>query len=102
MKVMKRKAIFGVHDKRSYAVNIDVLSTNNFFRQPFGRQLDDRRRINEWKNSAEIAFVNTKHKDTIVSVRAWVKEQKPTEFYAEWSSDSRMWKDDTVQIFYKR
>jgi hypothetical protein len=68
---------------------------------PFGRQLGDLRKVQEWKKSAKSTHVGSKGKATLPAVRKWVKEVKPSEFYAKWKMDSPNYKDDSVEIFYK-
>jgi hypothetical protein len=98
-----RKAGFGTNrsDGFSYAVNIPILDSNDFVNMPFGRQLDDARKVQEWKKTAKSTHVGSKGKATLPAVRKWVKENKPTEFYAKWKMDSSNYKDDSVEIFYK-
>jgi hypothetical protein len=97
----KRKAIFDNYDKDSFAVKVNALSSNDFFRKPFGHQLDDLRAIVKFKEEAKTGYVGAKHKNTMAAVKKWVKLVKPTEFYARWRQDSTWWKDDSVEIFYK-
>jgi len=97
-----KKPAFGTSDGFSYAVNIPTLDSNEFLKMPFGRQLDDSRKVGEWKKTAKKAYVGAKGKGTLPSVKKWVKENKPSEFYAKWKMDSSSWKDDSVEIFYKK
>ena len=95
----KAKPVFGSNDGNNYAVNVDGVD-NGFFKQSFGRQIDDIRRINAWKDTAKKGHVDAKGKPTKTAVRRWVNEVKPREFYAQWKSDSASWKDDSVEIYY--
>ena len=97
----KRKPAFGTSDGFSYAVNIPTLDSNEFLKMPFGRQLDDSRKVGEWKKTSKSTHVGAKGKGTLPSVKKWVKENKPSEFYAKWKMDSSSYKDDSVEIFYK-
>ena len=97
-----KKPAFGTSDGFSYAVNIPTLDSNEFLKMPFGRQLDDSRKVGEWKKTAKKAYVGAKGKGTLPSVKKWVKENKPSEFYAKWKMDSSNYKDDSVEIFYKK
>ena len=97
----KRKPAFGTNEGFSYAVQINELDSNEFFKQPFGRQLDDLRKAKSFMDTAKHIYVGAKHKPTIPTVKKWVRENNPTEFYAKWKSDSPLWKDDSVEIFYK-
>ncbi len=91
----------GRSDGTSYAVKVDSLSSNDFLSQPFGRQLDDMKKLRAWKETASKAHAGAKGKSTMPAVRRWVRENKPAEFYARWKSDGPMWKDDSVEIYYK-
>lgn len=98
----KRKPAFGQDGKINYAVQIDSLDSNEFFKAPFGRQLSDLKKVQQWKETAKKGYVGAKGKPTMSQVKKWVKEVKPSEFYARWKKDSDMWKDDSVEIFYKK
>lgn len=97
----KRKPVFKTIDGTSYAVSIKAISSNDFFSQPFGRQLDDHKIIRGWKITAKIGHVGTKGKSTMAAVKRWIKERGATEFYAKWGADSSYWKNDSVEIHYK-
>jgi len=96
-----RKPVFGHHDGMSYAVKVDSLDSNEFFKQPLGRQLDDAKRLRTWKDGANTAWVGAKGKSTMSAIRRWIKENKPAEFYAKWKSDAPIYKDDSVEIHYR-
>jgi hypothetical protein len=100
----KRKAGFGNSEGFSSAVLIDGLDSNEFFKAPFGRQLGDLKKVKDWKASQGVKtdHVGAKGKSTMAAVKAWVKSVKPTEFYARWKQDSSNYKDDSVEIFYKK
>lgn len=93
------KQSYGNHEKKSYAVKIDDVN-NEFYKQPFGRQIADRRLVSTFIECAKTERVDTKGKSTMATIKAWVKENKPQQFYASWQSDSELYKDDSVQIFY--
>jgi hypothetical protein len=99
----KKKAAFGTNksDKFSYAVNIPLLDNNDFINMPFGRQIDDAKKVMEWKKDAKKGYVSAKGKATLPAVKKWIKENNPSEFYAKWPMDSGSYKDDSVEIFYK-
>ena len=99
-KVRGRKPSFGSHDGNNYAVQINGLDSNEFYKQPFGRQLGDLRKVQEWKKTAKSTHIGAKGKGTMPSVKKWVKEMNLSEFYAMWKKDSSSYKDDSVEIFY--
>ena len=96
-----KKPAFGNSEGKSYAVQINSLDSNEFFKQPFGRRLSDLRKAVAFSKEAKSAHVGAKGESTMKAVKKWVKDMKPSEFYASWQSDSSYYKDDSVQIFYK-
>jgi len=97
-----RKPAFGSADKFNFAVQVNGLDSNDFFKQPFGRTLGDMKKVQKFKETAKVASVGAKGKATKAAVRAWVKENKPTQFFAKWQKDSTNWKDDSVEIHYTK
>jgi len=98
----KRKTSFGSVGGFNYAVSIDSLDSNEFYKKIFGQQLSDLRRVQDFCKEAKSDHVGSKGKATMASVKRWVKEVKPSEFYARWQKDSANYKDDCVEIFYKK
>ena len=97
-----QKPYFGTVDKMNYAVQLNsAVGGNGFPGRGFGGVVDNRNVIKEFKNTAKKAWVGAKGKPTLPAVKKWVKENKPSEFYASWKADSSMWKDDSVEIYYK-
>lgn len=97
-----RKPAFGNSDGFSYAVQINSLDANDFFKQPFGRQLNDLKRVKQFKETAKSTFVDVKGKSIMPAVKQWVKDMKATEFYASWKQESSSYKDDSIEIWYKK
>ena len=93
---------FGLNDtgKMNYAVQINNID-NDYPSMPFGRQIEYRTKIKDFKDTAKKTRVDAKGKGTMPSVKAWVKDNKPSEFWASWPKDSSSYKDDSVEIFYK-
>jgi hypothetical protein len=83
----------------SYAIKIDGVDPH-FLSQPFGRQEESWVAIRTFRVSAKKYYVNAKGKSTIAAVKRWVKEEKPSQFFAKWRSDSSNWKDDSVEVYY--
>lgn len=98
----KKKQFIGNADGFSWAVKLDGINPE-FPKEPFGRQIDGLRRSRVFVKEPDTKsyHVGAKGKSTLAAVRAWVKETKPSEFYARWKSDSSIYKDDSVEIFYK-
>jgi len=91
---------FGSFEGMSYAVKIDGIP-NDYYSLPFGRKIDYRNKIKEFKADAKSTYVGAKGESTMKAVKKWVKEMGVSQFYASWKSDSRMHSDDSVEIFYK-
>ena len=96
------KPYFGLNDtkKKNYAVQINGIE-NDFPSKPFGQQIDAMKKIKEFKTNAKSTRVDAKGKATMAAVKEWVKENKPSEFFASWEKDSSSYKDDSVEIFFK-
>ena len=86
--------------RTSWAVKVDGLSANDFLSLPFGRQMADAKKVQEFKATAKTYHVGAKHRATVAAVREWIKERNPSQFFASWPSDSPQYKDDSVQVWY--
>ena len=73
----------------------------DYHRLPFGRQIEDIKKIRLFCQSALSYHVGAKHKPTLPAVKQWLKEKAPSEYYASWEADHYNYKDDSVQVFYK-
>ena len=91
---------FGSDSEFSYAVKINGID-NKFPTMSFGRALPYIRQAKEFEKSAKSDEVNAKGKSTLAAVKSWVKDNKPSEFFAKWRKDSKFYKDDGVTIYYK-
>ena len=96
------KPYFGLNDtkKKNCAVQINGIE-NDFLTKPFGQQIDAMKKLKEFKTNAKSTRVDAKGKPTMAAVKEWVKENKPSEFFASWEKDSSSYKDDSVEIFFK-
>jgi hypothetical protein len=99
--VRQLKAVFGKAEGFNYAVKVPGVDPH-FFTYSFGRQIDDKWKINEWANGAQKGYAGAKGKATVSSLKEWVKVYQPDEFYAQWRQDSSNWKDDVVEVLYKK
>ena len=59
------------------------------------------KKLKEFKTNSKSIRVDAKGKATMTAVKEWVKENKPSEFFASWEKDSSSYKDDSVEIFFK-
>ena len=94
------KASIAKTAERSWAVLVMGLERQDYLAQPFGRQLDDARRVAAFKASAKRTHVGAKGRATLAAVRCWVRENAPSQFFAAWPSDSAHYKDDAVEIWF--
>lgn len=60
-------------------------------------QLEELKKIKNWKSNAKTGYVRAKGKDPKKAVADWVKEYKPKEYIVSWYKSD---KDDSLQIFY--
>ena len=93
------KATFGNDGEYNYAFKVEGVEPE-FYRRPFGRQLDSARAAGKFCKGAKKYSVGCKGKATMACVKEWVKENKPSQFYAKWKKDSSYYKDDSVDIYY--
>lgn len=78
-----------------WALQVDGLPVD-FPRLPLGQQLEGWEILRMFKAVAKHEYVNTKHKQSLLAIKAWLREVKPSEFCAKWRDG-----DDSVQMFYK-
>lgn len=91
--------IIKTHGDKAYAINLKFVP-KDYPTLIFGQQLKIRSEIQKWLKTAKKGYVGAKNKPTLTSVRNWVSEVKPKEFYAVWRKDSKFYKDDCVEIYY--
>jgi hypothetical protein len=72
-----------------------------FYKAPFGRQLEDLKKVKAFIETAKSYYVGAKGRGTLAAVKQWIKETSPSEYYAKWKKDSSNYKDDSVQVFYR-
>jgi len=82
----------------SYAFCVN--GVNGTFRgQIFERQIDALSKLKAFQDRAEhVAHVRGSQK----AVREWVREKKPSQFFAWWISETDFYHDDSVEIFYTK
>lgn len=98
------KPFAGIVEGYVYFVKIENLERNDFAIAPFGRQIDDLRKVEEWKKTAKSSYVSLKeqpnawksailHEIAALGAKEWyVRFKKPSKFYY----------DDSVEILYKK
>lgn len=97
----KTAAFIGKSEGFNYVVKVNGID-NSFPTKIFGHTLEDRRKLAEWKKDAMTHWVGAKHKATLAAVKKWIKEAQPSEYYTSWRMDSPFYKDDCVEVFYKK
>lgn len=95
----KLKPTYGNKEDFNYAVQLQNVK-GDFFKAPFGRQLDDWKIIKDFQKNAKQYHIDAKGKPTLKAVKEWVKMVKPNQFFAQWKKDSTNWKSDNVLIYY--
>lgn len=94
------KTSFGNDGEYNYAFRVESVEAE-FYRRPFGRRLDSIRKAEAFCRRAVKYSIDCKGggKPTMSCVKKWVKENKPSQFYAKWKMDSSCYKDDSVTIY---
>lgn len=95
------KAFIGKSDGMNFAVKINGFDNMSLKGGNFGTQVKLNGYLKKFKQGAKEVYIGSKGKATISSVKTWVKENNPTEFFAKWKPDSSFYKDDNVKILYK-
>jgi hypothetical protein len=93
------KVTYGKNEKMQYAFKVDGVPSD-YYKLPFGRQIEHAKTIREFKENATSHHVGAKGRATLAAVKEWVKETKPSQFYACWQADSSFWKNDCVEVCY--
>ena len=94
---VRRKPFYGrTTSGRSCAFRVDGVD-GTFVGKNFGRQLEMLRALKAFRDRAEhVAHVRGSQR----AVKAWVKENKPSQFFAVWTPETDFYHDDSVEIFY--
>lgn len=95
----KANPFIGKIDKLNYAVKIDGVTLSSS--SNFGDMVRINKALKEFKQDAKTTRIGAKGKATLASVKAWIKENQPSQYYAKWQPDSSFYKDDSVEIYYK-
>ena len=103
MRKTKEKACYGTVDGVSYAFRVDGVDGGDFFGLPFGRRLDTTKKLIAFQDRAKhVEYADAKRKSALQAVKEWVKENKPSQFFAIWTSETDFYHDDSVEIFYAK
>lgn len=90
------------NDSSSHNIIVKIKGVDKeFYKAPFGRQIDDLKKVKAFIETAKTYYVDAKRKGTLAAVKQWLKEKKPSEYYAKWKKDSSNYKDDSVQVYYR-
>lgn len=96
------KGFVGTVDKMNYAVKIDGFDSSRMKGANFGVLVDLNRPLKAFKVEAKKVRIDAKGKATLASVKKWIKENNPSQYFAKWQPDSSNYKDDSVEIFYTK
>ncbi len=72
----------------------------NFHSLPFGHQIEHRRNIETFKESAKSTYVSIKRKSAAQALREFKSLYKPSEYFAMFNDSPSYW-DDSFQVWYK-
>ena len=73
----------------------------DIYSQSFGRAIEGHKTIKKFCDTAQLEHIGCKGKATLKTVKEWIKENKPKEYYASWQKDSSHYKNDVVKIHIK-
>lgn len=99
-----KKPFAGISDGYVYFVKIDALERNDFSTIPFGRQIEDLKKVNEWKKTAKTAYVSLKNNPNAwkSAVLQEISALHAKEWYARFKQPSKFYSDDSIELFYKK
>ena len=102
MRKTRRKAFYGTVGESSYAFRVNGVDGADFFGLPFVRRMAvlDKLIKFEKEQAKHVSYVKGSQR----AVREWVRDNKPSQFFAWWSSDvycyERFYSNGSVKISY--
>ena len=103
MRKTKGKACYGTVDGQTYAFRVEGVDGGDLFGVPFGRRLEAMKKLFEFQDETEKhEYIRTKRRKILPAVKEWVKDTKPSQFFAVWNSETDFYHDDSVKIFYTK
>lgn len=69
------------------------------FSSNFGYQITHREDFQSFQQQAKLVTIGSKLKPTFATVKKWVRENKPKQYFAKWRGDSPLYKDDCVDMY---
>lgn len=69
------------------------------FNNNLGYQISHREDFKLFKQNAKLVTIDSKQKPTFATVKKWVTENKPKQYFAKWRGDSPLYKDDCVEMY---
>ena len=86
-----------------YGIQLSCVNAEQFVKSPFGRRLDDWKKIEEWKKSgAKQDWISTRPRNNerpMAQLKQWIDEVKPSEFFCVWKIDDQ-YQPDSREIWY--
>ena len=102
MRKTNGKACYGTVEGRTYAFRVDGVDGGEFFGLPFGRRLEAMKKLIKFQDETakHVEYVGTKRRKILPAVKEWVRDTKPSQFFAVWNSETDFYQEDSVEIFY--
>jgi len=82
----------------SVVAKFDDFSAEQFSNN-FGYQITHREDFKSFKQQAKLVTIGSKSKPTFATVKKWLSENKPKQYFAKWRGDSALYKDDCVEMY---
>lgn len=86
--------------KRRFKITSLGITDKQLAELPFGRQLEYLRKIQAWKEGAEYVWLSQKRRSHAAAFKEFRAAHPQAEYFYE-VHDSREYRDDTFQVFYK-
>ena len=87
-------------DSKYHLKIVGVPSEAEYNRLPFGRQIDYRHKIQEFKDSARHTHFSVKGKSVAKGFAEFKKLYQPTQWFFV-DRNGPMWHDDSIEVWYK-
>lgn len=88
--------------KKTYKFKINgCISDKEFNNLSFGRQLEYRHGINQFKDGCKTNHLSVKRRSIASALKEFLDLYDVTEYYMEYTYVKGVWEDDSIQIWYK-
>ena len=97
MRKTKGKACYGTVEGVNYAFRVNGVDGSEFFCLPWERRMEAINRLMAFQYRAKhVGYSDGSQR----AVKEWVKDNQPSQFFAVWTSETDIYHDDSVEIFY--